>query len=293
MMKSRQDSAAARRRDRIWTIVLVGVFLVGLLILLYPTVSNWWNARVQTRAVAAYDAAATELTDSAYAEYLAAAEAYNERLAEIGSAEAIVSPELVEEGYEELLDISDTGVMGYVTIAKINVQLPIYHGTDSAVLQVGAGHLEGSSLPVGGESTHSVISAHRGLPSSLLFTNLDKLELGDTFTVTVLNRVLTYQVDRISVVLPDELENLYIEEEKDYCTLMTCTPYGINSHRLLVRGVRVGDSEEAVTRVSANEKQMDLILVASAAAVPLLLLVLVGLLLNTRRRKKREANHDE
>ncbi len=292
-MSHEEHSGTARRRNRKGTIVLAAVFIVGLLILLFPTLSSQWNARVQRRAVAAYEEAAAELSEAASAEFFEAAGAYNESIAGIGSAEAIACPELVEEEYEALPDISGTGVLGYVSIAKIDVQLPIYYGTDDAVLQVGAGHLEGSSLPVGGESTHSVILAHRGLPGSLLFTNLDELELGDTFTVTVLDRVLTYRVDRISVVLPDELENLYIEEGKDYCTLMTCTPYGINSHRLLVRGVRVGNTEEAVTRVTTDAGEMELLTVASLIAAPLLLLVLIWLLWSARRKKKREADHEK
>ncbi|MCD8098755.1 MAG: class C sortase [Lachnospiraceae bacterium] len=292
-MRPGKSSGEVRRREHIWTIVLAAVFIVGLLILLFPTVSSWWNARVQRRAVAAYEEAAAELSEAASAEFFEAAGAHNESLAGIGSAEAIACPERVEEEYEALPDISGTGVLGYVSIAKIDVQLPIYYGTDDAVLQVGAGHLEGSSLPVGGESTHSVILAHRGLPGSLLFTNLDELELGDTFTVTVLDRVLTYRVDRISVVLPDELENLYIEEGKDYCTLMTCTPYGINSHRLLVRGVRVGNTEEAVMRVTTDAGEMELLTVALLIAAPLLLLVLIWLLWSARRKKKREADHEK
>ncbi|MCD7745658.1 MAG: class C sortase [Lachnospiraceae bacterium] len=174
------------RNDRITTIILVCVLLAGIVIVAYPSVSNWWNEQVTTRAVATYDEAVANLSEEDYTAYFEAAEAYNEKLAEIGSARAIPSPELVDEDYWDLLDVSGTGVMGYVTIDKIDVQLPIYHGTDVNVLQTASGHLEGTSLPVGGESTHSVISAHRGLPSALLFTHLDQMEVGDTFTITVL-----------------------------------------------------------------------------------------------------------
>ena len=274
-------------------IVLVIMLAAGLIILLYPSVSNWWNVRVQSRAVAAYDEAAANLTEDEYAACLEAAQAYNAELAEIGSAAAIASPELVDEDYWNLLDITGTGIMGYVTIDRINVQLPIYHGTDTSVLAVGAGHLEGTSLPVGGESTHSVISAHRGLPSALLFTNLDELEVGDTFTITVLDQLYTYEVDQISIVLPSEVENLYIEEGKDYCTLMTCTPYGINSHRLLVRGVRIDNEDGTLLRVSAEAYQIDTLIVASVAAVPLLLILFIWIFMRARGKRKKEAGYDE
>ncbi len=225
------------------TILLIIVFFVGLSVLCYPTFSNWWNSRVQSRAVAVYDEAVAALSEKDYTAYFEAARDYNRRLADVGSAAALSNPELVE-GYEDTLDITGTGIMGYITIDKIDVKLPIYHGTSASVLSSGAGNLEGSSLPIGGESTHSVISAHRGLPSSLLFTHLDRMEVGDIFTITVFNEVFTYQVDQILTVLPSEMENLYIEEEMDYCTLVTCTPYGINTHRLLVRGSRIYPREE-------------------------------------------------
>ncbi|MCD8341159.1 MAG: class C sortase [Clostridiales bacterium] len=277
-----------KKKGNLSTVILVILLFVGLSVLLYPSVSNWWNSRVQSRAVAVYDEAVAALNEEDYTAYYEAAEAYNEALAEIGSASAISDTDLVDEDYWDLLDVTGTGVMGYITIEKINVELPIYHGTSSSVLSAGAGHLEGTSLPVGGESTHTVISAHRGLPSALLFTNLDQLEVGDTFTLTILDQVLTYEVDQITIVLPDEIENLYIEEGKDYCTLMTCTPYGINTHRLLVRGVRVANAEATHIRVTAEAYQIDTILVAAAVAVPMLFILLVWLLVSTRKRKKRE-----
>lgn len=280
-----KDSAAAKKRDRMWTGILIAVFLVGLAILLYPTVSNWWNQNVAAHVVADYDTAVADMTETDYTAYFEAADAYNEALKEQGSDKTISDPELVDEDYWDLLDVTGEGIMGYVTIEKINVQLPIYHGTDAGVLQIAAGHLEGTSLPVGGEGTHCVISAHRGLPSSLLFTNLDDLEVGDTFTITVLDQVLTYEVDQITIVLPTEIENLYIEDGKDYCTLMTCTPYGINTHRLLVRGVRVANAEAAIIRVTAEAYQIDTIIVATAVAVPMLLLLLAWLLISARRKK--------
>ncbi|MCD7752905.1 MAG: class C sortase [Lachnospiraceae bacterium] len=285
-MRQNQGKRQKRKSDRLTTIILVCILLIGVILLVYPSVSNWWNEQVTTRAVATYDQAVSEMTETDYTEYFEAAQAYNETLAEIGSAKTIVSPELVDEDYWDLLDVSGTGVMGYVTIDKINVQLPIYHGTDASVLQIAAGHLEGTSLPVGGESTHCVISAHRGLPSALLFTNLDQLEVGDTFTITVLNQVMTYEVDQISIVLPEEIENIYIEEGKDYCTLMTCTPYGVNSHRLLVRGVRVENATQTLIHVTAEAYKVAPLLVAPVLAVPLVVILLVWLLVSTRREKK-------
>ncbi len=262
------------------------MLVIGLAIVIYPTFSDWWNSKVQTRAVASYDEAVSTLTETDYTEYIEAAQAYNEALAKIGSATTISNPEIVE-GYEDLLNVSGTGVMGYITIEKINVQLPIYHGTSSSVLQVGAGHLEGTSLPVGGESTHCVISAHRGLPSATLFTHLDQLEVGDTFTLTVLNEVLTYEVDLISIVYPYELENIYITDGQDYCTLMTCTPYGINTQRLLVRGHRIETTEAAKTiKVTAEAYKIDTVIVALCVAVPLIILLFILVSL-PRRKKKR------
>ncbi|MCD7751618.1 MAG: class C sortase [Lachnospiraceae bacterium] len=291
-MRRQQEKRQKKKNDRITTLVLIGIFIVGVLILAYPSVSNWWNSKVQSRAVAVYDEAVAALNEVDYTAYFEAAEAYNAELFEIGSANAIANVELVDEDYWDLLDVGGTGVMGYITIDKINVQLPIYHGTSDSVLSAGAGHLEGTSLPVGGESTHTVISAHRGLPSSLLFTNLDQLEVGDTFTLTVLDQVLTYEVDQISIVLPDEIENLYIEEGKDYCTLLTCTPYGINTHRLLVRGVRVENATRTLIHVDAEAYKVAPLLVAPVLAVPMVVILLIVLLITTgkrhRKRKKEQ-----
>lgn len=278
--------ANGKKKGRLGAAVLVVILAAGILILLYPTVSNWSNQRVQTRAVATYDQTVSNLSEEDYSAILAAAEAYNQALAQVGSSAALANPEVVD-GYEDALDVSGTGMMGYITIEKINVELPIYHGTSDGVLQIAVGHLEGSSLPVGGASTHCVLSAHRGLPSAMLFTRLDELEVGDTFTITVLDRVLTYEVDQITIVLPEEAEGIYIQDGKDYCTLMTCTPYGINTHRLLVRGVRVDNADTALIHVAAEARQINTLVVAAVAAVPLLLLLLVCLSVRTRRRKKK------
>ena len=276
------------------TIILILIFLVGLSVMLYPTVSDYINQKNQSRAVASYSEEVENLSDVDYQAYFDAADDYNRRLAE--TPDAFYRPEEVS-GYTDTLDVSGTGIMGYITISKIGVELPIYHGTSDGVLQVAAGHLEGSSLPVGGAGTHAVISAHRGLPSAKLFTNLDELEVGDTFTITVLDRVLTYEVDQISIVLPTETDLLQPVEGKDYVTLMTCTPYGINTHRLLVRGKRIENAEnQKHIRVTADALRIEPIIVAPALAVPMLLVLLVVMLAvpHLRKRKnQREENHHE
>ena len=275
-------------------IILILIFLVGLSVMLYPTVSDYVNQKNQSRAVASYSEEVENLSDVDYQAYFDAADDYNRRLAE--TPDAFYRPEEVS-GYTDTLDVSGTGIMGYITISKIGVELAVYHGTSDGVLQVAAGHLEGSSLPVGGAGTHAVISAHRGLPSAKLFTNLDELEVGDTFTITVLDRVLTYEVDQISIVLPTETDLLQPVEGKDYVTLMTCTPYGINTHRLLVRGKRIENAEnQKHIRVTADALRIEPIIVAPALAVPMLLVLLVVMLAvpHLRKRKnQREENHHE
>ena len=274
-------------RKNLSTIILILIFLVGLSVMLYPSVSDAVNRKHQSRAVAGYAEEVEQLSDADYQTYFDAADAYNRQLNT--TPNAFYKPDLVS-GYAQTLDISGTGIMGYITIPKISVELPIYHGTDAGVLQVAAGHLEGSSLPVGGAGTHAVISAHRGLPSAKLFTNLDELEVGDRFTITVLNRVLTYEVDQISIVLPTEIDQLLPTEGMDYVTLMTCTPYGINTHRLLVRGKRVETTEsQKHIRVAADAFRIEPIIVAPILAIPMLLAALVGVLVapHLRKRSKR------
>lgn len=274
-------------RKNLSTIILILIFLVGLSVMLYPSVSDAVNRKHQSRAVAGYAEEVEQLSDADYQTYFDAADAYNRQLNT--TPNAFYKPDLVS-GYAQTLDISGTGIMGYITIPKISVELPIYHGTDEGVLQVAAGHLEGSSLPVGGAGTHAVISAHRGLPSAKLFTNLDELEVGDRFTITVLNRVLTYEVDQISIVLPTEIDQLLPTEGMDYVTLMTCTSYGINTHRLLVRGKRVETTEsQKHIRVAADAFRIEPIIVAPILAIPMLLAALVGVLVapHLRKRSKR------
>ena len=269
------------------TIILILVFFVGLSVMLYPTISDYVNQRNQSRAVASYAQSVDSMTDADYSAYFDAADAFNAQVA--ANEYALYRPDQLT-GYYDTLDITGTGIMGYITISKIGVELPIYHGTSDSVLQIAAGHLEGTSLPVGGASTHAVISAHRGLPSAKLFTNLDQLEVGDTFTITVLDRVLTYEVDKITIVLPTQTDELLIADGKDYVTLMTCTPYGINTHRLLVRGKRVETTEsQKHIRVAADAFRIEPIIVAPILAIPMLLAALVGVLVapHLRKRSKR------
>lgn len=273
-----------KKKKGSWTTwLLIFIFLVGMGIMLYPTFSDWWNSRVQSRAINNYSAALDNLTEEEHQRILQEAKDYNERL--WNTPGAFYEPSKVE-GYNEVLNVDGTGIMGYIDIEKINVHLPIYHSTTESVLQIAVGHLEGSSLPVGGATTHAVLSAHRGLPSAKLFSDLDQMEIGDTFTITVLDQVLTYQVDQIRIVLPYELDDLQIENGKDYCTLQTCTPYGINTHRMLVRGVRIETiqkSEQVV--VKSEAKAIDSAVVIPLAAMPILLVLLIALLVKYRKKK--------
>ena len=267
------------------TVILILVFLVGLSLLLYPSVSDYWNSFHQSRAIATYAEQVANIDNDIYAQLWEDARAYNQTL--VGKQNRFQISEEERETYESLLNVGGNGIIGYIEIAKIGCSLPIYHGTDEGVLQIAVGHIEGTSLPTGGESTHCVVSGHRGLPSARLFTDLDKLIPGDTFIMRVLDETLTYEVDQILIVEPQELDALAIEEGKDYCTLVTCTPYGINTHRLLVRGHRVANAEEAVQiRVTADAIQIEPVLVAPLVAVPMLLILLVRLLLSTRKKRR-------
>ena len=272
-------------KKHITTILLILVLVVGLSLILYPTIADWWNSFHQSRAIADYDAILSEMKEEDYTHLFEAAMAYNEQLRQLKFP--LMYYDQVP-GYDDLLDITGTGIMGYIDIPSIQVELPIYHGTSEGVLQIAAGHVEGSSLPTGGENTHCVISAHRGLPSARLFTDLDKMQIGDTFTLSVVDRILTYEVDHILTVLPHEVEPLYVQEGEDYCTLVTCTPYGINTHRLLVRGTRIENAEEVVVkRVTADAVQIQPLLVAPMVAAPILLLLLIILILPKPKKKRR------
>lgn len=272
-------------KKHLTTIFLVLVLLLGISLLLYPTVSDYWNSIHQSHAIASYAGHVADIDDEQYVEMWEAARAYNKALQ--GKDNRYTMSDDEREIYESLLNVNDTGIMGYIEIPSLKVMLPIYHGTEEDVLQVAVGHLDSSSLPVGGAGTHCVLSGHRGLPSARLFTDLDKLQVGDLFLLGILDETLTYEVDQILIVLPDELEALEIDPEKDYCTLVTCTPYGINTHRLLVRGHRIDNIEEERTvRVTADAVQIEPLLVAPAVAAPVLLLLLLWLLVSTGRGRK-------
>lgn len=271
------------KKGNVSTFILILVFLLGLSLLLYPTVSDYWNSLHQSRAITKYAEEVAGLNNQDYGQLLADAQNYNKSL--LKKTNRFVLSEEEREEYESLLDVSGTKAIGYIEITKINCYLPIYHGTEETVLQTGIGHIEGSSLPVGGESTHCVLSGHRGLPSAKLFTDLDKLEEGDTFLLYVLDEILTYEVDQILIVEPEDLSALEIEEGEDYCTLVTCTPYGINSHRLLVRGHRIENQYTSNVRVTADAMQIEPIIVAPLAAVPILLVLLIVLLVKTRKKR--------
>ena len=255
--------------------------LVGVGLLVYPTFSDWWNSFHQSRAVAGYAQAVAELDPDRYKEVFEAAERYNEKLCKSGVLWNMSDAEKKE--YNALLDVNGSGIMGYIDIPKINVTLPIYHGTDEAVLQIAIGHLAGTSLPVGGTGTHCSVSGHRGLPSARLFTDLDKLAPGDNWTVTVLDRTVTYEVDQIRIVLPSEVSELKIDPEKDYFTLVTCTPYGINSHRLLVRGHRVENAQGKVI-VLAEGVLIEPVYLALVIGVPILVLLFIWSMADAGRR---------
>jgi sortase A len=255
-------------------IILVLMLFVGVCGLLYPSVSQYWNTKTQTRAVENYQEILASIEPEDFDKYFEQADKYNQDLNEINQP-------LINYGklqnYQEILNIAGNGVMGYVTIPKLSVELPLYHGISAEVLNVACGHLEGTSLPVGGESTHSVLSAHRGLPHAKLFTELDKLEIGDTFTITVLDRTVTYQVDQIKIVRPNVIDDVQIVQGEDLCTLLTCTPYGVNSHRLLVRGTRI-ENAAPVLHVTSNAYRIDSLVATPVVAAPILLALLVVLM---------------
>ena len=273
------------RSRKIWIILTLG-FLVGVSVLLYPAFSDYWNSKTQTRAIVNYESVLEYMEPEDYTAIFQEAYDYNQQLYE-SKVNPLLYPELFP-GYSEKLKVTDYGMIGYLKIDRIGVELPVYHGTSSEVLSYGVGHLEGSSLPVGGENTHSVMSAHRGLPSAKLFTDLDRVELGDTFQIIVLDQILTYQVDQIKIVLPNEIEDLQIVDGKDYCTLFTCTPYGINTHRLLVRGIRIETIvKKPVIYVSNDAFRIEPLLVMPAVAAPMLFVFLIHLMVKYREPSKK------
>ena len=270
-------------RKRITTIILVVILLTGLSLLLYPTVSNAWISYLQSKAMAEYTEAVANNDDTDNERLWSEAVSYNESLSGSGIRWEMTGEE--EEAYNQLLNIGSSGIMSYIEIPKINCSLPICHGVDEQSLKTAVGHLAGTSLPVGGQGSHCVLSGHRGLPSARLFTDLDKLEEGDVFRIQTLDRVLTYEVDQIQVVEPSDLTKLKIIDGMDYCTLVTCTPYGINTHRLLVRGRRVETEEAAEELTPVEEVRLNPIVTVPIVAVPAVLVLLIVLLICTKRRK--------
>lgn len=254
------------------TLIMILFFFIGLLVLLYPAISSYYNEKVSTKAIFNYESLLENNPDQEkYQKMFEEAKIYNQKL--LNLKEPLIEHDTID-GYKNILNIDDTGMMGYLTINKIKVELPIYHGTSQEVLGTSVGHLEGTSFPIGEKGTHTVLSAHRGLPSSKLFTDLDKLEIGDIFTITVLDKVLTYEVDKISIVKPNEIDELKIDEN-DYVTLSTCTPYGINTHRLLVRGKRIENIEIKKKYITTEAFKIDNLIVTPLVAIPIILILLL------------------
>lgn len=277
-----------KKKINISTIVLICVFIAGISLMLYPLISNYWNSVKISRVLSDYNEAVADMTEEDFSGYWDSAHEYNRELTGVSNRFSMNDND--EAKYESLLNVAGDGVMGHIQIPSIRVDLPIYHTVDEDVLQHSAGHLPGSSLPVGGESTHCVISAHRGLPAAKLFTNLDRLVEGDIFIINVLDDVLVYEVDQIKTVLPDKVYDLEIEQGEDYCTLVTCTPYGINTHRLLVRGHRIENTVDTV--VTESDYGIEPMIVITIAAVPILLIVLTAMLCMRRKKRGTEKNDD-
>lgn len=263
-------------KKRMSTVILLLLFFVGLCVMLYPALADYWNSKTQSEAIVDYEAMLENIPTEDFSAYFAAAQAYNQSLAAFDDP-LIQYSQLGD--YFEILNLSGTGMMGFITIEKIGQELPVYHGTSDSVLSTAAGHLQGTSLPVGGESTHCVVSAHRGLPTAELFTYLDRLEIGDTFYLTVLDRVLTYEVDQIRIVEPNDTGYLSIEAGEDYCTLLTCTPYGVNTQRLLVRGKRIDAAQHQTIHVTAQAYRVDTLIVMPIVALPMLAVLMLYVVL--------------
>lgn len=270
-------------KHNISTSFIILLLVIGLSLLLYPSFSDWWNASRSSKAITTYSKDVANLEQEKYDAIWNDAWAYNQTLLE--RTNGYLLPEDQKQEYDRLLNLNGSGIMGYIEIPSLKVSLPVYHGTQENVLQVAVGHLEWTSLPVGGQSSHCVLSGHRGLPSAKLFTDLDKMTEGDVFMLRVLDEVLTYEVDQIRIVEPYQTEELLIQEGEDLCTLVTCTPYAVNTHRLLVRGRRI-DTQEAVRiiRITADAIQIEPLMVAPVLASPILLLLLILLLLPPKQR---------
>lgn len=279
-----------KKLNIISTVLLVIMLLVGLSVMLYPVISDWWNSKVQSRAVASYNRTVANMDKRETERIFQQAREYNQKLSALYRP---FSDYKQISGYEDTLDISGTGIMGYISIPVIGSELVIYHSTDDEVLNIAAGHLQGTSLPIGGEGNHAVISAHRGLPSAKLFSDLDKLVVGDVFTITILDEVLTYEVENIYIVEPEETEKLLPVAGKDYVTLMTCTPYGVNTHRLLIRSKRIATAYNSKLKITAEATLVDSMLVVPLIAFPLFAGLIVYWSVNGKRRKNKNTDKIE
>lgn len=255
------------------TIILLISFFIGLSVLLYPSISNYWNSKTQSEAIVDYEAMLASYKPEDYTEIFETANEYNRKLAALSAP--LREYHQLEKEYWNTLDISGTGMMGYITVPKINQELPVYHGTSEAVLSIAAGHFEGTSFPIGGENTHSIISAHRGLPTAVLFTHLDRMEVGDIFYFTILDRTITYEVDQIHIVEPNDVSLIQIEEGEEYCTLLTCTPYGINTQRLLVRGHQIDELQNRNIYIVNEAYRVDPLIVMPLVALPIIFVLLI------------------
>ena len=263
-------------RSKKSTIILLVSFFIGLSVLLYPSISSYWNSKTQSEAIVDYESMLSQYKPEDYTAIFAEADAYNKQLAQLNDP-------LVEHNrlpdYNSILNVGGTGMMGYITVPKISQELPVYHGTSDGVLSVAVGHLQGSSLPVGGENTHCVVSAHRGLPTAVLFTHLDRMEIGDIFYFTILDRTITYEVDQIRIIEPDDASLIQIKDGKDYCTLLTCTPYGINTQRLLVRGHQIDASQTRNLYVANEAYRIEPLVVMPIVALPIIFVLLIYVML--------------
>lgn len=279
-----------KKTRKIVSLVLLIAFFIGLSVLLYPAISQYYNSRLQMKAIVEYEEMADNISDNDLRKMLDAAQEYNKKISSFGFP--LTEASELEE-YNSILNIDGKGMMGVLSIDKLRLQLPVYHGTSDAVLNTACGHLEGTSLPSGGTGTHCVLSAHRGLPASKLFTDLDKVEVGDVFTISILSEVHTYQVDQIKIVLPTDTADLAIDRNKDYCTLMTCTPYGINTHRLLVRGRRIETKESKNLIITSDAYLINRLIVTPIVALPILLVLIIYVILKPVRKKPKFEEDDE
>lgn len=270
-------------KNRKTTIILLISFFIGLSVLLYPSISSYWNSKTQSEAIIDYESMLAQYKPEDYTAIFNEADEYNKALFQL--ADPLTEYTRLTQ-YHDVLNVSGNGMMGYITIPKISQQLPVYHGTSDSVLSVAVGHIQGTSLPVGGKSTHSVVSAHRGLPTAVLFTHLDRMEVGDTFYFTILDRTITYEVDEIRIVEPHDASLIRVVEGKDYCTLLTCTPYGINTQRLLVRGHQVDANQTRNIYIANEAYRIEPLIVMPVVALPVIFALLVYVMVAPVKKEK-------